>query len=166
MNLIEVFFGSTQKFKQKTRKQLTAWLIPLRMLEVIFGPILATFFTIDTYMVLSENQLKISWIAYLMVAVFLLLMYSKFIKWLKNWQTNSRMKWLLMTLVKFIPILAIMFGVHVVTQDVSIFVTVLDKVFITYMISFVFNYFAEPLSVELRVRDKIKLNSENNRVVD
>jgi hypothetical protein len=166
MNLKEALFSSTEVLKTKSRKQIRAWLWPLRALEIIAGPILSLLLLIQTYMTEVESEYKVGFAAYLVGAVLIFALYSRFTKWLRDWQTNKRIKYFLLIAVKILPLAAISIAAVVMQSNVEVFISVIEKIILAYAGSYIFNFFAEPLAAELMVRDKIQLNTENGRILD
>jgi putative effector of murein hydrolase LrgA (UPF0299 family) len=166
MNIKEALFSSTETLKAKTRKEIRLWLWPMISLEYILAFFLPIFFTIETYYREVETEFKLSAVAYILSGVLLLLMYGRLRKGLAEWQTNKRMKWTMLTAIKFIPIIAIAFILYVISTNTMVFMNVMNKVVISYSISMILNMYTSPLRTELQVRDKIRLNTEQNRVID
>jgi hypothetical protein len=166
MNILDALFGSTELLKQKTRNQIMMWLIPLKVLEYLVGPVLSIFLIIQTYMREVPRESNVEATAYILSAFLVFGLYSRLIKWLKDWQTNKRIKWFLLTLVRLMPIAIIAILVNVMAADFNVFVITIERVIYAYLASYFVGYFGNPLVEELKVRDKIRLNTENGRIVD
>jgi len=165
-SILAALFGSTEELKQKSRKSILAILLPLRAIEFLVGPVLSLYILISTYMSEVQAEHKVGLVAWLIGAIIIFSTYNKFTRWLKEWETNKRIKWLLLTIIKFMPILVLVILGNVIQAETEVFIKTLEGVLYAYMVSFVFGFFASPLQEELRIRDKIKLNTETGRIVD
>ena len=166
MTLKEALFSTTETLKQKTRGEIRAWLWPMTIVEYILAYILPLAITIQTYYKEVEDGFKLSAIAYIISGTLLLLLYSRLKKGLEGWETNKRIKWIMLTIIKFIPILAMIFILYVINTNTDVFMSVMEKVVGSYVGSMVLNMFTSPLRTELKIRDKIRLNTETGRIVD
>lgn len=166
MTIKEALFSSTEKLKMKTRGEIRAWFWPMKIAQAILMWALPIYFTISTYYTEAEIDHKLGAIAYLIVGFILLMMYSRLKRSLQSWETNKRVKFIMLTLVKLIPVLALIFIVSVIGQNTIVFMAVMDKVIACFAGSLVLDFFTGPLSTELRIRDKIKLNTETGRIID
>lgn len=166
MNLLDFLFGSPEKLKQKTRAQINLWLIPTRILEILVGPLLSLYILVEAYIREVPETYKMGAVGLIFSGLIVLGMYSRFMKWLKEWETNKRMKWFLIGSVKILPMALIVIVLNIAAIDFQVFASTIDKVIYAYLGSYALSYFADPLAAELRVRDKIRLNTEQGRVVD
>jgi hypothetical protein len=138
----------------------------MRIIQNILAYLLPIALTISTYYSKVEDEYKLPAIAYLIVGFILLLMYAKMRKGLSDWETNKRIKWTLLTLVKLIPLVAIIFLMIVIQTNTEVFISVMEKIILSFLGSLVLDFYTAPLQTELRIRDKIRLNSETGRVLD
>jgi hypothetical protein len=166
MKITEALFASTDVLKQKKRKEIRAWFWPMRVVQVMLAYILPIYFTIDTYYGGVGEDYAIAPIAYLVVGIILLLFYSNMKQRLKDWETNKRLKYTMLTAVKLVPIVAIIFVLGVIDMNTTIFMGLMEKIIISYIGSLTLDFWTEPLRTEMRVRDKIRMNSELNRIID
>lgn len=166
MTIKEAFFSSTETLKQKTRKEIRAWSWPLTIIQYLVGYLLPIYLTINTYYNGVAEEYQLSAIAYLIVGVILLLLYKKLKTKLSDWETNKRIKYILLTLVKLIPLVAIVFILYVIETNTTVFMELMNDIVYCFLAYLVIDYFVSPLQTELRIRDKIRLNTENGRIID
>jgi hypothetical protein len=166
MNVLDFLFGSTESLKARTRGQILLWLLPTRILEILVGPILSLYILIEAYVTQVPEQYKMGAVGLIFSAILVFGMYSRFMKWLKEWETNKRMKWFLVGSVKVLPMALSVIVLNIAAIDFMVFASTIDKVIYAYLGSYALSYFADPLATELRVRDRIRLNSDQGRVID
>jgi putative effector of murein hydrolase LrgA (UPF0299 family) len=166
MKIKHALYSSTDELKSKTRKEIRAYLLPLTILEYALAYLIPIIITIITYYQQVESEFKIGAVAYIISGILLLMMYGRMRKGLTNWESNKRMKWTLLALIRFIPILAVAFILYVINMNTEVFMDVINQVVIYYSASILVGTITSPLRTELKVRDKIRMNSETNRVID
>jgi archaellum biogenesis protein FlaJ (TadC family) len=166
MKIKHALFSSTDDLKNKTRKEIRAYLWPLTVLEYMLAFIIPIFITIATYYREVETEFKISAVAYMVAGILLLMMYGRMKKGLVDWESNKRTKWVMLALIRFIPIVAVAFILYVININTEVFMDVINQVVIYYAGSILVGMLTNPLRTELKVRDKIRMNTETGRVID
>jgi hypothetical protein len=164
-NIIQMMFLDTETLKTKTRGQIRLLLWPLKLLSIIVGPLLSLRVVIEQYGSIESDRIKFEVMGLAISIVIIISLFKRFTQWLNNWQTNKREKHLLRLTLKIMPLIVIVLGFQLVSQNLEIAEVVIKNVVVLYGFSFLIDYYAAPLSVELMTRDKLRLES-TNRVLD
>ena len=165
MKLKEALFSSTEILKQKTRGEIRLWLYPMVALNILVSIVLPIYLIIVTYYKEADSEFKLGGIAYLLIGIILLAAHSRLKKRIKAWITNKRMKYVLLGIIKLIPLLAAIFVIYVIKTDTETFVSLIDKLIGLYFGHMVISYFSDPLAAELSVRDELRFKSQD-RIID
>jgi len=162
---IDALFGSTESLKQLTRFEIRTLLWPLRLASIIIGPGLSLYLVATQYASIEDEQIKMTVFGMTISILVIFGLYKKFKEWLDGWYTNKRSKWMLEAGLKIVPLILVYLIFVIISNNVAIAEEVIKSVVLYFSISYVVDYFTSPLAMELKVRDKLKLESDN-RIVD
>jgi hypothetical protein len=162
---IDALFGSTESLKQMSRFEIRTILWPLRLASIIIGPGLSLALVAQQYASIEDEQVKLTVFGMTISILIIFGLYKKFKEWLDGWYTNKRAKWMLEAGLKIVPLILVYLLFVIISNNVAIAEEVIKSVVLYFSISYVVDYFSSPLAMELKVRDKLKLES-TDRVVD